>query len=98
MRRRLTRRQFLNAAGASAIAALLDACGVPGPALPDEMASPLATPSRYTVYLPRGGADATPTPAPTSTSESIPTPQPPEPTSVPRRTLPVFDRPSKLGI
>jgi hypothetical protein len=88
----------LNAAGASTIAALLDACGAPGPTPPDGIASPLATPGRYTIYLPRVDADATSTPAPTAVSEPVSTPQPPEPTPAPRRAFPVFERPSKLGI
>jgi hypothetical protein len=87
----------LNAAGASAIAALLDACGAPGPT-PQATVSPLATPGRYTIYLPRVDGDATSTPAPTSMPEPVSTPQPPEPTPAPRRTFPVFERPSKLGI
>jgi len=91
-RKRLTRRQFLAAAGASAAAAVLEACHAPGPTPLSRTASPLATPSRYVVYLPGVELGVTPTPAPT------PPPDTPEPTAVPRRTFPAFERPSKLGI
>lgn len=52
----------------------------------------VAAPSPHTVYLPNVIADASPT------SASTPTPRPPEPTPIPRRTFPVFERPTKLGI
>jgi len=91
MKRRLTRRQLLNLAGASAIAALLDACSIPQPGR--ATATPAAS-TGYRAYLPNVIAETTPTPAPKPT----PKPSAPEPTPVPRRTFPAFDRPSKLGI
>ncbi len=92
MTRRLTRRQFLSAAGASAIAALLDACGLPAPTSIGGTATP------HSIYLPNVLSGVTPTPAPTATSAPTTTPKPPPPTPTPRRTFPAFERPSKLGI
>src|SRR3972149_133670 len=94
MKRRLTRRQFLAAAGSSALAGLLEACNAPGPVTPtlaSTTTSPVATPSRRAVYLPDVQSEVAPTPTPTS-------PPPPQPTAKPRRTFPPFERPSKLGI
>jgi hypothetical protein len=92
MKRQLTRRQFLSAAGASTVAAILQACGTPTPRPPADTPTPAPAASGQNVYLPNVQVDATPTLEPT------PTPRPPEPTPVPRRTLPPFERPSKLGI
>ena len=77
------------AAGASA-AALLDACVGPSP-------TPLPTERQHTIYLPNVIRDAAPTPTTAPVPTRKPT-KPPEPTPRPRRTFPVFDRPSKLGI
>jgi hypothetical protein len=90
MSRQLTRRQFVSAAGASAIAALLEACRTPGPL--DPTAAPQVGPTRYSAYLPYIEKGATPTPEPP------PPPPPPTPTPRPRRVFPSFERPSKLGI
>ena len=92
MKQHLTRRQFLGAAGVWTVAGLLEACSAPDPALPTQTDSPIATPSRYQVYLPHLEAQPTWTPEPTNT------PRPPEPTERPRRTFPAFERPSKLGV
>jgi len=89
--RHLTRRQFLLTAGASATA-LLGACAHPQP-------GPLPTAQPHTVYLPGVRRDTVLTPIASQTA--VPTPQlasSPEPTPRPRRTFPVFDRPTKLGI
>ena len=67
---------------------------------------PTATPSAsagYRAYLPNVIAGATPSPAPTpatrpSPPEPTPKPSSPEPPPRPVRTLPPFERPSKLGI
>ncbi len=91
MKRRLTRRQLFNLAGASAIAALMDACSTPQPGR--VTATPAAS-TGYRAYLPNVIAESTPTPAPKPTAK----PSSPEPTPLPKRTLPPFERPSKLGI
>lgn len=95
MKRYFTRRQFLGAAGTSIVAALLEACSAPAPTPARDPLSPLATPTRHSVYLPNVRADASPTPAPTATPKPT---RPPQPTPTPRRTFPAFERPSKLGI
>src|SRR3990172_9834760 len=91
MKRRLARRQLLNLAGASAIAALLDACRMPQPGR--VTATPAAS-TGYRSYLTNIIGESPPPPAPKPTAK----PSSPKPTPVPGRTLPPFERPSKLGI